>query len=238
LAAKKIERKRSRLTINGRASKLISDVKRRIGIREFDLTTAWAIDILKIGVCQVTKIPFDFSGIRSPFIPSIDRIDSTKGYTTDNSQIVIFAYNLAKDHWSHDDVMMMAKALVQNNNLPVQQLDQKLSYRRASRLRQDARKKHRRKSNQFTITTNQIGQAIQSGKCAITGLPFDLSKPFSPLTPSLDQIIPGRGYTKTNTQIVSLIYNLAKGNWSHDDVIRMAKSLMKVENDTQNIDSF
>lgn len=225
LSAKRSERKRSRLSLTGRASRLVSDVKRRTD-REFNLTTDWAIDILKTGLCQVTKIQFDFSGIRTPFIPSIDRIDSSKGYTKDNSQIVIFAYNLAKDHWSHNDVMLMAKALIQKNPINILQLDQKESDRRASRLIGDAKKKHRRKNNRFSITTNHISLSIQSGKCAVTGLQFDLSKNFSPFTPSLDQIRPSCGYTKSNTQVVSLIYNLAKGNWSHDDVIKMASALI------------
>ena len=39
----------------------------------------------------------------SLFAPSIDRIDSSKGYTPDNIQIVCCAYNMGKKNMSDDD---------------------------------------------------------------------------------------------------------------------------------------
>lgn len=229
LAAKKAERQRSRLTITGRASKMVSEAKRRaqnVGL-DFDLTTQFVIDLLSDKVCSVTGIPFDFQGIRAPFIPSIDRIDNAKGYVCNNIQLVVFAYNLAKDKWTHADVMLMARSLIHGNESIVSTLDCKESRTRASRLISDARKKHRKKNNDFDITVDDISCAIQNGKCAATGLQFNLNAPFSPMTPSLDQIIPSIGYTRSNTQVVSLIYNLAKGNWTHADVITLAKCLLE-----------
>lgn len=74
--------------------------------------------VLLTGHCQVTGIPFDFRvnlGYEQkwlPWAPSLDRIDSKKGYTKDNVQVVVWMYNIAKSTWAREDVLTMAKALV------------------------------------------------------------------------------------------------------------------------------
>lgn len=80
----------------------------------FDLTTFWLADKLKVGTCEVTGLRFDLSGNinESPFLPSIDQIVPGKGYTRDNVQVVCLIYNYAKNCYSHEDVLTMAKALV------------------------------------------------------------------------------------------------------------------------------
>lgn len=73
---------------------------------------------ISAGRCEVTGIPFDFSLRKeraqhvSPFAPSIDRIDPSKGYTMDNIQIVAMAYNMAKGTGTHEDVVKFALAVV------------------------------------------------------------------------------------------------------------------------------
>jgi hypothetical protein len=67
--------------------------------------------------------------------------------------------------------------------------------------------------------------------CEVTGLPFECrneGKNKSPFSPSVDQRIPGQGYTPDNCQLVVHIYNIAKGACTHDDVVRMAKALLEV----------
>lgn len=55
---------------------------------EFSLDLNKIFEILKTGTCERSKILFDFERSekerRNPFAPSIDRIDSFKGYTSDN----------------------------------------------------------------------------------------------------------------------------------------------------------
>lgn len=68
------------------------------------------------GKCEVTGLPFSTElgkgkGNSHPFSPSLDRIDPSKGYTTENTQIVAWVYNAAKHVSSHEDVMQMARAL-------------------------------------------------------------------------------------------------------------------------------
>lgn len=88
----------------------------------------------------------------------------------------------------------------------------------------------KRRSEKVTITTTWIAKRLKRGMCEVTGLPLDLSQPNGergPFSPSLDQKIPGGGYTIENTQVVCWIYNSAKGSWSHDDVIKLARAVLQ-----------
>jgi hypothetical protein len=71
----------------------------------------------------------------------------------------------------------------------------------------------------------------QEGKCAMTNVPFELSKDpgvkgVSPWSIAVDQINPGRGYTRENIRLVCAIYNQAKHVWSDNDVLKLATSLV------------
>ena len=74
----------------------------------------WLESKLYSGICAKTDLPFEFdtSFKKNPFKPSIDRIDSSKGYTKDNCQLVCWAYNIAKFMWPESVVLKMAIALV------------------------------------------------------------------------------------------------------------------------------
>lgn len=50
---------------------------------------------LDLGYCEVTGIRFDYTP-HSPFIPTLERIDSTKGYEYDNVVVAVWIYNRAK----------------------------------------------------------------------------------------------------------------------------------------------
>ena len=53
--------------------------------------------------CAVSLIPFSLEPVpgkrRKPFAPSIDRIDSAKGYVAGNVRVVCLATNLAMNEW-------------------------------------------------------------------------------------------------------------------------------------------
>jgi len=81
----------------------------------FELTKSWVISKLKLGKCEVSNVPFDFGSMRK-FGPSLDRIDSKKGYTEDNSRVVVWMYNCWKSNWNDDEVLDFAKILVGKND--------------------------------------------------------------------------------------------------------------------------
>lgn len=106
-------------TPRGRASSLTWGARQRAreaGI-EFALSRAWVLEKLRVGVCERTGIEFDFENeargkLRSPCAPSLDRIDPHGGYTPENVQVVVWAYNLAKGSWGGDAVEHLARALI------------------------------------------------------------------------------------------------------------------------------
>ena len=115
-------------TIIGRAYTLFTHARGRASQKglEFDLDREWIEGILEDGVCQVTGIPFVIDTndcefvverdvhTRSPFTPSIDKIDPTKGYTKDNCQIVVYMYNTCKNTFSDEAVKYFCRSFVNN----------------------------------------------------------------------------------------------------------------------------
>jgi len=65
--------------------------------------------------CMMTGIPFEtkwYDGCRRPFMPSIDRIDSSKGYTEGNVRLVCVLVNLAMNEWGIEPLLRVARNLV------------------------------------------------------------------------------------------------------------------------------
>lgn len=75
-----------------------------------ELTEADVTGLLAAGVCERTGIAFEQGG---DFGVSLDRIDNSRGYTTDNVQAVCWAYNRAKGASTDAAVLRMAVALVE-----------------------------------------------------------------------------------------------------------------------------
>lgn len=91
---------------------------RRNGI-EFTLTREW-IALNYTGKCAVTGIQFHIPtsaadckyGRQSAFVPSLDRVDPSGGYTPENCRIVLWAYNRFKGRDSDQEILAIARALV------------------------------------------------------------------------------------------------------------------------------
>ena len=67
------------------------------------------------GRCEVSGIALSFEKIgpakAAPFQPSIDRIDSAKGYNAANCRVVALAVNLAMREWGEEVVKKIGKAV-------------------------------------------------------------------------------------------------------------------------------
>lgn len=90
----------------------------RTGI-DFTLTTADLIPLYKAG-CALTGYQFSsLSKERSPLSPSIDRIDSSKGYTPDNIRAVCHALNVGMNEWGFEKIAPLWKAAINHSAGPL-----------------------------------------------------------------------------------------------------------------------
>lgn len=65
------------------------------------------------GRCALTGIPFSMEGgSGNPFAPSMDRIDSTKGYILGNVRLVCWIVNAALNQWGEAPLVDMAEGLL------------------------------------------------------------------------------------------------------------------------------
>ena len=69
------------------------------------------------GRCAVSGLPFSLDTfgdalVKHPFAPSIDRIESRKGYTLKNSRLVCTAANLAMNQWGEEVLRRVSKGVV------------------------------------------------------------------------------------------------------------------------------
>lgn len=64
--------------------------------------------------CEATGLPlsWDDQGLRGPWLPSIDRIDPTRGYVKGNTRITCWAFNRAKSSLTDDQFMTIAAAFM------------------------------------------------------------------------------------------------------------------------------
>jgi hypothetical protein len=88
-----------------------------------------------------------------------------------------------------------------------------------------ARTRARKKGLPFDLTEDFVRPKLERGVCEVTGLPF-VNAFNSPWVPSLDQTVPGAGYTQANTKVVVWAYNIAKQEFDHADVVKLAKALV------------
>ena len=83
----------------------------------------------------------------------------------------------------------------------------------------------RRRASSFDLTVDQMLPRFEQGLCEATGIPFEMTGARNPFSPSLDQKVPGAGYTIENVQVVCLIYNQMKSDFSDHDVQRFIDQL-------------
>jgi hypothetical protein len=97
------------------AAQLYGGMKHRSGKKTIpcEITKADIFDMLIAtrGRCEVTGIPLSISreGVErvSPWMPSIDRINSRKGYTKSNCRVVCYLANLAMSQYGEDALELM-----------------------------------------------------------------------------------------------------------------------------------
>lgn len=107
------------------------------------------------GRCMISGIQFEFvyegTASRRPYAPSLDRIDSMKGYTAGNVRLVCVAVNLAMNQWGLDVLMRIARNIMEREA----ELKEKAASRRRWEATQYASTRDWLEDNGLTATTQQ-----------------------------------------------------------------------------------
>jgi hypothetical protein len=107
--------------VKARASSAYSDCRKRAIVNgmEFDLTPKFVLDLMRKSIfcpyfgCFLT---FD-QGMKNNALASVDRIDSSNGYTTNNIQIISYLANLMKSHASEVELVRFAEGVLRVHSL-------------------------------------------------------------------------------------------------------------------------
>jgi hypothetical protein len=86
-----------RLTVLGKTTEQFNRCRRRARRdgRAFSLTKAWLLPRIAKLVCEATGVPLRIA-TGSPYTPSVDRKDNSKGYTPANCWVVSWEFNNLK----------------------------------------------------------------------------------------------------------------------------------------------
>lgn len=87
---------------------------------------------------------------------------------------------------------------------------------------------------EFCLTLEDVNALIEKsgGRCAVTGIKFDLFKDHGirvrPWAPSIDRIDCKMGYTAGNVRLVANSVNIALSDFGEEVLLRIAKGLVKM----------
>ncbi len=108
------QRKRFELDPGGRIFALVRS-RAKAARQAFDLDRADIISRVAAGRCEMTgiefRIGFGTKKDKNFYNPSIDRIDSIKGYTRDNIRVVLYGLNVMMNTWGADKIHEVSDAL-------------------------------------------------------------------------------------------------------------------------------
>jgi hypothetical protein len=82
--------------------------------RPFRLTVAELAEVIERAGsrCEVSGEPLNLVDRRGPWSPSVDRIDSGRGYEKDNIRVVALIVNFAMNNWGEAPLMWLADSLM------------------------------------------------------------------------------------------------------------------------------
>lgn len=119
-------RDEQRTTLRGRMYDLLESAKGRAKNKslpiDIDLDFLLNLYEQQNGKCKLTGIDFTFEINKEktrnflPFNPSLDKIDSKKGYTKDNVRLVCTIVNLALNNFGEDTFKIMCQAYINKSN--------------------------------------------------------------------------------------------------------------------------
>jgi hypothetical protein len=196
---------------------------------EFTLTLEEVAESWRRG-CALTGIPFKRGvGKMCRGSATLDRIVPSRGYVSDNCLFVRSDVNCAKGSGSYKDLDYMTSVLVgQRSVVDVEFLP--MTPEKCGDLLKTAQRRSRLKGVDCTITREFIREQYskQSGRCAVTGIPFGPVRVKGDpdfFSCSIDKIDPSAGYKKDNVRFVLWSYNSLKGEDSDSDALDTARHI-------------
>lgn len=116
------------------------------------------------GKCEVTGIPFsldnsDTGSTRRPWAPSIDQIESGKGYTIANVRVVCIAVNIAMNQWGENVLYRIAVCLLTEGKMG----HITTSTHHATSLPMDVRLYRGRKNVRYMARARDFGRDVHLG---------------------------------------------------------------------------
>lgn len=108
-----------RITIKGRLVSIFNGAKKRARLKKlvFEITPEDLIELYykQNGRCAITNLEMSLVSanrkISNPFIVSLDRVDSFKGYTKDNIQFICNQVNRMKSNLTMQDFIFWIKTI-------------------------------------------------------------------------------------------------------------------------------
>lgn len=224
LRAKNIRRNNKRKTCDIKAEQLAEIFERQQGKCPL---TGWDLEL--------PKNTSDWHKTESIKRASLDRIDSSKGYTADNVRFVSVIANFAKNKYTDEDVIEFSKAVVgpKEHHISKACKADKLSSFKWFTLR--ARQRAKRNARKVCCIEPEFLVKLfekQGGKCPFTGWDLVLPKDsgswekISIRNASLDRIDNSKGYIEDNVRFVSVIANNARNIYTDEDVVAFCQAVV------------
>lgn len=204
----------------------------RTGCGDFDIDTQFIIDLgeNQNNMCVYSGRVLDWK-INSENKASIDRINSDKGYTKDNVQVVCQLVNQAKSDMTHDDFLTFIIELYnkkpqntvnETGNTPnIKRIKEMVSNSKSSAKKRN--KSGRTDAGVHTITVEDVIDIShkQDNRCVYSGHNLWNSTEKA----SIDRIDANLGYVKSNIQLITFKSNQAKSDLSEEEFMRLVSDI-------------
>jgi hypothetical protein len=205
--------------------------------------TGWnLVNLASTTECETTPITI--------YRASVDRIDSSKGYTCDNIQFIAVIANFAKNVFTEQDLINFCRDVYQyriigNSNIQ-HSLKKNILINRCVSSRRDEFSPYRRHLRLAKTRVKVNGRLLnitleylkdlwekQEGKCPYTGWQLENFETTSqwnnhklnPKAASLDRIDSKLGYIEGNVQFVSVMANYAKLDFREAQLLEFCKAV-------------